>query len=380
MTDTRGRGLLHVQIDIDPAHLEEFNRWYNEEHFPAIMSFWGVQEGRRFVATDNPHRFLAYYDLKIAGRAEPSGLREGAELALDRAHQQAFHRPAAHGLHRHHAAARQEVDSARGRQRCRPPLSLRTARMSAPDDGREPPAGAAGLAGAAAGRDHRAGAADRRSASSSLGPAREPLSARRAPGRRQFRPQHPRHRLRAGACDVPRRRRSRPARRRRDRVRQRRRGHERQRRLRPDARLRRHRRPRRPDARRPACSEVLEAHMAAGGGRFRGIRHTGRLASRSGARAAPATRRRSGLLAIATSATASRGWRRSGLSFDAWLLPPAARATSTDLARAFPDTTDRAQPCRRRRSASAPMRASATRSSPTGARRSASSPRARTSS
>jgi hypothetical protein len=64
LTDTRGRGLLHVQIDIDPPHLEEFNRWYNEEHFPAISSFWGVLEGRRFIATDNPHRFLAYYDLK----------------------------------------------------------------------------------------------------------------------------------------------------------------------------------------------------------------------------------------------------------------------------------------------------------------------------
>ena len=64
MTDTRGRGLLHVQIDIDPAHEEEFNRWYNEEHFPAISGFWGVLEGRRFRAVDNPHRYLAYYDLK----------------------------------------------------------------------------------------------------------------------------------------------------------------------------------------------------------------------------------------------------------------------------------------------------------------------------
>ena len=50
MTDTRGRGLLHVQIDIDPAHEEEFNRWYNEEHFPMISGFWGVLEGRRFRA------------------------------------------------------------------------------------------------------------------------------------------------------------------------------------------------------------------------------------------------------------------------------------------------------------------------------------------
>lgn len=63
MTDTRGRGLLHVQIDIDPAHDAEFNRWYEEEHFPAITGYWGVSGGRRFRAADNPHKYLAFYDL-----------------------------------------------------------------------------------------------------------------------------------------------------------------------------------------------------------------------------------------------------------------------------------------------------------------------------
>ena len=29
-----------------------------------ISGFWGVLEGRRFRAVDNPHRYLAYYDLK----------------------------------------------------------------------------------------------------------------------------------------------------------------------------------------------------------------------------------------------------------------------------------------------------------------------------
>ncbi len=64
MIDTPGRGLLQVQIEIDPAHEDEFNRWYTEEHFPAITSFWGVIDGRRFRATDNPHKYLALYDLK----------------------------------------------------------------------------------------------------------------------------------------------------------------------------------------------------------------------------------------------------------------------------------------------------------------------------
>jgi HAE1 family hydrophobic/amphiphilic exporter-1 len=34
-----------VQIDIDPAHEEEFNRWYAEEHYPAITGFPGVLAG-----------------------------------------------------------------------------------------------------------------------------------------------------------------------------------------------------------------------------------------------------------------------------------------------------------------------------------------------
>lgn len=64
MTDTNGRGLLHVQIDIDPAHEEEFNRWFVEEHFPAIVSFPGVLSGRRFRSVADPHRYLAIYELE----------------------------------------------------------------------------------------------------------------------------------------------------------------------------------------------------------------------------------------------------------------------------------------------------------------------------
>ena len=61
---------------------------------------------------------------------------------------------------------------------------------------------------------------------------RPPLSARRAAGGSQQRPQHRRHRLSCNAVDVPRRRARRAAAGRRDRVRQRRRGDERERQLR----------------------------------------------------------------------------------------------------------------------------------------------------
>ncbi len=84
------------------------------------------------------------------------------------------------------------------------------------------------------------------------------------------------------------------------------------------------------------AAAVLEAHIAAGGGRFRGIRHIsaweadpdvlGPLGpAPRGLQADPAFRRGFAHLA------------RLGLSFDAWVLEPQIGEV-TDLARAFPDT------------------------------------------
>ena len=54
-----------------------------------------------------------------------------------------------------------------------------------------------------AGADHRAGSADRRPAPSSVAARRPPLSARRAAGRSRHRPQRRRHRVRGMPLDVP---------------------------------------------------------------------------------------------------------------------------------------------------------------------------------
>lgn len=64
MSDANERGLLHVQIDIDPAHEEDFNRWFTDEHFPAILAFPGILGGRRFRSIANPQRYLAIYDIE----------------------------------------------------------------------------------------------------------------------------------------------------------------------------------------------------------------------------------------------------------------------------------------------------------------------------
>lgn len=81
---------------------------------------------------------------------------------------------------------------------------------------------------------------------------------------------------------------------------------------------------------------VLEAHLRAGGGRFRGVRHAGGwdasdVIGNSHAITAPGLFRRSDFRA---------GLRRLtdlGLSFDAWVFHPQL-ADVIDLARAFPDT------------------------------------------
>ena len=32
----KGRGIFMVYVDIDTQHVQEFNKWYNEEHLPEL--------------------------------------------------------------------------------------------------------------------------------------------------------------------------------------------------------------------------------------------------------------------------------------------------------------------------------------------------------
>jgi hypothetical protein len=63
MTGTTPRGLLLVMIDIDPAHEDELNRWYDEAHVPERLSVPGILSARRFRAIDGAPRYLALYEL-----------------------------------------------------------------------------------------------------------------------------------------------------------------------------------------------------------------------------------------------------------------------------------------------------------------------------
>jgi hypothetical protein len=63
MPDDNASGLLLVMMDVEPAHEAEFNKWFDEEHFPQRMSCPGFVNGRRYRALEGDPRYLAYYEL-----------------------------------------------------------------------------------------------------------------------------------------------------------------------------------------------------------------------------------------------------------------------------------------------------------------------------
>src|SRR6266849_7731496 len=85
-----------------------------------------------------------------------------------------------------------------------------------------------------------------------------------------------------------------------------------------------------------AARPVLEAEIAAGNGRFRGIRHSSAWDADANVAGMYAKRPR-GLLLDPTFRKGFACLARLGLSFDAWLFHPQI-GELTDLARAFPDT------------------------------------------
>ncbi|TGR23020.1 MULTISPECIES: DUF4286 family protein [unclassified Mesorhizobium] len=57
------RGLLMVIADPHPAIEEEFNAWFDTEHYAERMTIRGFRTGKRFVSCDRAGRYLALYDL-----------------------------------------------------------------------------------------------------------------------------------------------------------------------------------------------------------------------------------------------------------------------------------------------------------------------------
>jgi L-fuconolactonase len=87
-----------------------------------------------------------------------------------------------------------------------------------------------------------------------------------------------------------------------------------------------------------AAADVLHAHIAAGNGRFRGIRHSASFDADPAVLGPLAGRVDAGLYRDAAFRDGFTHLHPLGLSFDAWLLEPQL-PDLIDLARAFPETT-----------------------------------------
>jgi hypothetical protein len=60
----KGRGIFMVYVDIDAQHVQEFNKWYNEEHLPELLSVPGILSAARYEAVKGGPQYLACYELE----------------------------------------------------------------------------------------------------------------------------------------------------------------------------------------------------------------------------------------------------------------------------------------------------------------------------
>ena len=69
-------GIMLNLASVDPAHEDEFNRWYHAEHIPDVLArFPQIKRVRRFRAADAEEpRYLVLYEYDVAHEAELKAL------------------------------------------------------------------------------------------------------------------------------------------------------------------------------------------------------------------------------------------------------------------------------------------------------------------
>ncbi len=59
-----GNAILLVTAEMDPAHEDDINRWYDEEHFPERLQCPGFVWGRRYRSVEGGSSYLSLYGLE----------------------------------------------------------------------------------------------------------------------------------------------------------------------------------------------------------------------------------------------------------------------------------------------------------------------------
>ena len=62
--------VLVTTVDVKAEGEEEFNRWYNEEHLPAVMACPGFLAAARYRASVGEPRYMAVYELATEAALE----------------------------------------------------------------------------------------------------------------------------------------------------------------------------------------------------------------------------------------------------------------------------------------------------------------------
>jgi hypothetical protein len=57
------RTVYIVTMDVDPAWEDELNRWYDQEHLPALLAVPGYRGARRYVAVDGGPKYMAFWEI-----------------------------------------------------------------------------------------------------------------------------------------------------------------------------------------------------------------------------------------------------------------------------------------------------------------------------
>jgi antibiotic biosynthesis monooxygenase (ABM) superfamily enzyme len=73
--------ILTVRATVEPAHEEEFNRWYQQEHIPDVLKIVPGCLGAaryRVLDGDRSHQYLGVY--RFASEAALRSARQGSEI------------------------------------------------------------------------------------------------------------------------------------------------------------------------------------------------------------------------------------------------------------------------------------------------------------
>jgi hypothetical protein len=57
------KGILYVETHVDPAQVEAYHKWYNEEHLPEVCNLEGIVSARRFEPIEADGSFVATYEI-----------------------------------------------------------------------------------------------------------------------------------------------------------------------------------------------------------------------------------------------------------------------------------------------------------------------------